>query len=1142
MFSCKSHTRKKSLHLIQNQNLLRLRLSYQEKIYYSDLFMMYQDNKTGNVYLDQFPKLLGIFGTDIAEDIAKRIFEIFSGNKNYITLSEYLKYVDVYHYGDETERCNVTCKLMDFNNSGNIRLSDFKKYINLIIGAVRKVNPSLKSELFSEEDIEVLFNKISNNKEYFTYNEFATVYNEKPEILSWIDYFKNDSNDILLIIHKNIKKIIKNLYKLNFQINSIIKNYRHKNFEKGENNDKIKEFLDLIIKIQKIFNNFKHDVNMQNEQFMNFAKNYQISLRNLFSIISQNDDDKDEEDDFDNVNDNNNIDIDDNDNENDINKEKDQKYFTEKKNKINPFLLNNDIKRSYNNNMFESIKNRNKMQRIHTIKNFFDDIKKNLNSNFGHKKRNHIRRQSYQTRNYVFNKLFIENEKNPNKINNNHNILEFENENNENEESSEISDFMITEEDEQDMSVLNKKINILKTNISLKINNLENSTINNLIQYNNGTKPIHNKVSNDSDEIKKIYFEESTKNKTFKELNGLLLKHTCSANNNSVFSVDEKDEKYLKYMDKLLKFFESTSKIFFKSLINLNESYKWIELRYLKKTIINQQNMKREESKKNINKEKNFNKNNNNKRLKSIAVKNIPKNRLKTTDDSFKILLNTIMGIQIAVESSPDVSEIQDVKQFLNSMTYSIQTANLSKNKQEIFRIKEYAGIVFNSIRKLYGYDKESFIQSISPQVFITEMIISNTTSIEELFNTGRSGSLFYYTRDGKFILKTISKSEYKTLKRILPKYYYHLMKYKNTFLPKFFGCYKLLKKVKKKRIYVYFIIMMNVFSTSKQIHVRFDLKGSTLAREVISKEEKLNKDFEDILGKYSFALKDLDFDYFKKNIYINESIYNDLIEQLNADSLVLKECNINDYSLLLGIHKKKPYLHNNTNICNNINNSNNLSNNLTQLSISYNNIDNNNEDKNFCKENANKSNDNKKNLEIKDNYLSENISFTSINYSYDKNNSENKTDKKDNYQQKKTHNKIILDDNGIYNEKYREIYYIGIIDILTEYNTLKKCEYCYKSIRYCTNKMSCVAPEKYQSRFINYLRQIILPSNQDTNSGCLNLKNKKKINTYDENKSKKIYFTNNLNMNLSEEKLTSKNKSEIMMNRTDKIFYNIIP
>ena len=51
-------------------------------------------------------------------------------------------------------------------------------------------------------------------------------------------------------------------------------------------------------------------------------------------------------------------------------------------------------------------------------------------------------------------------------------------------------------------------------------------------------------------------------------------------------------------------------------------------------------------------------------------------------------------------------------------------------------------------------------------------MIISSSTSIEELFSTGRSGSLFYYTRDGKFILKTISKDEYKTLKSILNELY----------------------------------------------------------------------------------------------------------------------------------------------------------------------------------------------------------------------------------------------------------------------------------------------------------------------------------------------------------------------------------
>ena len=183
------------------------------------------------------------------------------------------------------------------------------------------------------------------------------------------------------------------------------------------------------------------------------------------------------------------------------------------------------------------------------------------------------------------------------------------------------------------------------------------------------------------------------------------------------------------------------------------------------------------------------------------------------------------MGIQIAVESSPDIAEVQNIDQYLHSMTYSIQTSNISKNKHESFMIKEYAGIVFNNIRRLYNYDKESFIQSISPQVFITDIIISNTTSIEEFFNTGSSGSLFYYTRDGKFILKTIDKKEYKTLKRILPKYFKHLVKYKYTFLPKFFGYYKLIRKVKKKKSNFYFIIMMNVFSTKKKIHVRFELK-----------------------------------------------------------------------------------------------------------------------------------------------------------------------------------------------------------------------------------------------------------------------------------------------------------------------------
>jgi 1-phosphatidylinositol-4-phosphate 5-kinase len=64
-------------------------------------------------------------------------------------------------------------------------------------------------------------------------------------------------------------------------------------------------------------------------------------------------------------------------------------------------------------------------------------------------------------------------------------------------------------------------------------------------------------------------------------------------------------------------------------------------------------------------------------------------------------------------------------------------------------------------------------------------MMICAPTIIEELFSTGQSGSLFYFTRDGKFIVKTLPEKEYLFLKKIFPSYYKHIMLNKDTLLPK---------------------------------------------------------------------------------------------------------------------------------------------------------------------------------------------------------------------------------------------------------------------------------------------------------------------------------------------------------------------
>jgi len=84
---------------------------------------------------------MGLFGTDIALKFCQRIFDTFSSDKTTIKLNEYLKYVDVYHHGDERERCRITFSFMDKNNNGYVTLNDFEDYLQLITSAINKVHP-----------------------------------------------------------------------------------------------------------------------------------------------------------------------------------------------------------------------------------------------------------------------------------------------------------------------------------------------------------------------------------------------------------------------------------------------------------------------------------------------------------------------------------------------------------------------------------------------------------------------------------------------------------------------------------------------------------------------------------------------------------------------------------------------------------------------------------------------------------------------------------------------------------------------------------------------------------------------------------------------------------------------------------------
>ena len=177
-----------------------------------------------------------------------------------------------------------------------------------------------------------------------------------------------------------------------------------------------------------------------------------------------------------------------------------------------------------------------------------------------------------------------------------------------------------------------------------------------------------------------------------------------------------------------------------------------------------------------------------------------------------------------------------------------------SAERKVIFQV--YAPQVFREIRRSFGVDDESFKSSLGIKQVLGSLIMGDLTGLSELVSEGKSGasasrtrpgpgalgraltasrdrwspdarigcapgSFFYFSSDNRFLVKTISSAESRTLQRILPNYLAHLHKHHNTLLSRIFGLYKL----KMDDTVSVFVIMGNVFNPTVPIHQRYDLK-----------------------------------------------------------------------------------------------------------------------------------------------------------------------------------------------------------------------------------------------------------------------------------------------------------------------------
>lgn len=71
-------------------------------------------------------------------------------------------------------------------------------------------------------------------------------------------------------------------------------------------------------------------------------------------------------------------------------------------------------------------------------------------------------------------------------------------------------------------------------------------------------------------------------------------------------------------------------------------------------------------------------------------------------------------------------------------------------------------------------------------------LMMGEISSLTSLTSQGKSGSFFYYTTDGNYMLKTIQHREYKLLRKILKDYFFYLKENPNSLLIKFYGLHRL--------------------------------------------------------------------------------------------------------------------------------------------------------------------------------------------------------------------------------------------------------------------------------------------------------------------------------------------------------------
>ncbi|CAO0793077.1 unnamed protein product [Mucor circinelloides] len=406
--------------------------------------------------------------------------------------------------------------------------------------------------------------------------------------------------------------------------------------------------------------------------------------------------------------------------------------------------------------------------------------------------------------------------------------------------------------------------------------------------------------------------------------------------------------------------------------------------------------------------------------------------RISEGHQNYVLMYNMLTGIRIAVSrvtAKIDRPITDEDYVAAHKLAFDVVGDELTPGAKYDFKFKDYAPWVFRNLREKFGVDPADYLISLTSKYILSE-----------LGSPGKSGSFFYYSKDYRFIIKTIHYTEHKFMRKILKEYHQHICENPDTLLCRYYGLHRVKLPHGKK---IHFVVMSNVFPPSKDIHETYDLKGSTLGR--LLPEEEIRKN--------PFAvMKDLNWEKRQRKLKLGPQKRKLFISQLVRDVTLLSQLNIMDYSLLIGVHDmlrgNKDGIRDTT---------------LQTFQPDT------------------------KSVQRRNTLMNRRKSKAQV---VRKAIAEANPDKLDvsklpEETQERRNCVFYADEGGLQGTDEVDrplpvLYSLGIIDILTPYDMKKKSEHVYKSLTQDKNAISAVKPTQYGRRFLEFMAVAVLEHNED--------------------------------------------------------------